>query len=91
MVDENLGGFLQGFFREDRAIGGYFDNQLFVVGFLVYAEILNSVLDVLDRGINRVDGQGLDILYLDLVFIGRHPAATLVYGHFDSEPALGSK
>jgi hypothetical protein len=52
VIDEDFGGFLEGVFGEYRTVGCDFERQLVIVGLLVYAEVLDGVLDVLDRGVD---------------------------------------
>ena len=73
MIDQDLCSFLKRLFGEDGAIGGDFNNQLLVVGLLVNAEVFYCVLHIFDWRIDRVDGQSLDILDIDLVLIGWLP------------------
>ncbi len=89
MVDQNLGGLLEGVLGEDGAVGGDFDDEFLVVGLLVDAEVFNCVLDVLDRGVNRVYGQGLDVGDFELVLVGGHPATAFVDCDLEVEARVG--
>ena len=52
VVDEDSGGFLKGVLGEDCAVGGYFESKFVVVCLLVYAEVLDGNLYVLDGSLD---------------------------------------
>ena len=52
VVDEDTGGFLEGVLGEDCAVGGYFESKFVVVCLLVYAEVLDGNLYVLDGSVD---------------------------------------
>lgn len=55
MIDEDFGGLFQRILGTDGTIGCNLKDEFIVVGLLLNAERLNSVLDITDWGVNRVD------------------------------------
>ena len=85
MIDEDFSSFLEGVFGENRTVGCDLEGELIVVGLLVDAEVFNRVLDVLDRGVGRVDSDNVYLVVGILIFLSGNPATTLVDGHYDCE------
>jgi hypothetical protein len=66
-------------------VGCDFQKKLLIVGLLVNTEILYRVLHILDRRINRVDCNDVDIIDTLGILISRNPAASLVDRKLDVE------
>ena len=59
MLDEDSSRFLERLLRMDATIRGHLEDKLFVVGLLLDAEVLYSILDIADGRIDRVDSDRL--------------------------------
>ena len=62
----------------DRAVRSHLDIELFVVRFLFHAVVLDRVLDVLDRSMDRIDGEQAELCIGGPILVGRHVSASLV-------------
>ena len=89
VVNQNLGGLLECVLGEDGAVGGDFESELVVVGLLVYTEVLNGVLYVLDGSVDGVDRYLVDGVVGGAIFIGRHPRTAFVDSELDCEACAG--
>jgi len=58
MMNEYVGSLTQSILGVDAAIGFHSKSKLFVVSFLLYAEVIDLVAYITDRGMNGVDGYG---------------------------------
>ena len=89
MIDEDLRSFLQCILRVNGTVRSYVEYQLIVVGLLLHAERLDSVLDITDGGVNRIDGNYVDIGAELAIFISGNISATLVDRNFDRHRGFG--
>ena len=80
MIDEDFGSFLKCVFGKDGTVGGNFKCQLIVVGFLIYAEVFNGVLNIRDGCVDGVDGDDMYVVDSDGVLVGGSPTTALVDG-----------
>ncbi len=85
MLAENLGGFDQGHFGAQRAVGPNFERQLVVVGLLADAGFLNLVTHAGHGAVDGVDRNDADFLHVRAVLGGRHVAAAIFDDHFHDE------
>ena len=78
VMDKDLGSLLEGIFRVDGTIGSNLKYELIVVGLLLNTILLNSVLDITYRGVDRVNGDGVDVCAEHTVLLRRNITTTLV-------------
>ena len=78
MLNKNLSSFLERILRLNRAIGSNFECQFLVVGFLLDTVVVNSVLNIDDRGVDRVDSNSIDSVVSIAIFISRHITTALI-------------
>ena len=72
----------------NRTISGYFKNQLFVVRLLLNTEVLDRILDVANRCVNRVDCNHVHVCIRISVFISGNISATFVNRQLDLETCV---
>ena len=80
VIDENLCGLLKGILRVNGTIRRHFKDELVVVGLLLDTIGLNGILDVTDRGVNRIDWNYVHIGAELPVLVGGHISTTFVNG-----------
>ena len=79
VIDEDLRSFLQCILRVNGTVRSYVEYQLVVVGLLLHAEGLYGVLDVTDGGVNRIDGNYVDVgAELAISSAGTYPRPLLI-------------
>jgi hypothetical protein len=69
----------------DRAIGLDVEGQFLIVGLLLDTVVVDSILDILYRGVDRVDGDNTDWVTRFFVLIRRDLAAALLNHKLDVE------
>ena len=78
MINENLGCLLEGLFRMNGTVGGYFKHQLLIVGLLCHTIILDCELDVADRSVDGVNSDVVDFFTELTILVSRNVATSLV-------------
>ena len=78
MVNQDFSCFFESVFGVDRTVCNDFEGEFIVVGFLVYAEVFNGVLNVFDGGVDGVDGDSVDVIVGGDVFFGGDLATAFV-------------
>ena len=85
MVDQDIGSFLEGVFGADGAVGFHFEGELLVVGLLLDTPVVHAPVDLADRSVDGIHGDGADRRVLLTAFLGGHEAAALGDGQGDFE------
>ncbi|EJX08985.1 hypothetical protein EVA_02902 [gut metagenome] len=89
VIDENLSRFFQSFLRVNGTVRRNLKNQLVVVRFLLYAERLNSILDITDRRVNRVDWNCINISAVVLVLVSGNITTSFINRNFNLHRGFG--
>ena len=84
-MNQDFGSFFQSIFRMDRSVGGNFENQFFVVGFLLDTEVILNVFYIADRRKNRIDGNHIDRVSGITVLFCRNVTSAFIDIDFDLE------
>ena len=88
-MNQYFGRLLERVLRMNASVGRDLQIQFLVVGFLLHAVVLDRILHVLDRRVDRVDRQHTELRIGGTVLLGRNVTAALGDRQLDLEFHLG--
>ena len=87
--DQNLCGLLQGILRVYGTVRCHLNDEIVVVGLLLDTSRLNTVANIADRGVDRIDRKYIDIRAILTVLVSRYITTSLVDSKVNLERCLG--
>ena len=85
MVNQNVCSLLKGVVRADGAVGDNLKGKFLVVGLLLHTPVVHAPVDLADRGVDGIHGNGADGRVLVTALLGGYETAALGDGDGDFE------